>query len=136
MLDKNAYDFGCWVIKYCHSNNYGITYRHDSMKNNDGIIVPLLWNHQHNNPAMVLGQALLKHRDDGIYTYFKLFDNDVGEKAKEIVLDQDTHVFISPFITSVKFDKNNVVSGSIREVSLTLARIDPDDIYRPVLINV
>jgi hypothetical protein len=80
-----------------------------------------------------LGAALLEHREEGVYTHYGLYDNEPGNIAKQILLNRDPKVFLSPFINQVKFDGKMVIGGTIQEVSLVLARIDPDDAYCPVL---
>lgn len=134
MLDTNKehYDFSCWVIKYGCISILGKTYQKDSLKSSDGLIVPLLWQHQHNDPMLVLGHALLENRDEGIYAYCTLSDNPTNEITIQLIRDRGS-VSLSPFITQVKTDEKSITHGMIREVSLVLARIDPDESYYPVM---
>ena len=131
MNDK--YDFSCWVIKYNRISINGKSYQKDSLKNNDGMTtVPLLWNHDHSGSASVLGRALLENRDDGIYVYCTLFDGPCRETVMELLQDKGL-LSISPFITQVAYIGDYIVHGFIREVSLVLERVDPDESYYPVL---
>lgn len=133
MMD--TYDFSCWVIKYDRVSVRGLIYQKDSLKNNDNIVVPLCWNHDHYSSNNVLGSVLLEHREgEGIYAYCTLWDNRPIFKENVIKLLRDKgSVALSPFISRVKYDKNYVTSGVIQEVSLVPERIDPDECYYPVL---
>ncbi len=132
MVDKETYDFSCWVIKYEHSRYYDRTYKKDSLVINRERIVPLCWNHDHNNPDSVLGWALLEHRDDGIYAYCTLFDIPINETTRQLLKDKGS-VALSPYINRIEYEGKIIVYGVIREVSLVLERIDKDEIYYPVL---
>ena len=127
---KENYDFSGWVIKYDHSNSYGRTYRKDCLKDNNDMIVPLCWNHDHRSAESLLGNVLLGHSDDGVFAYGKLNTNRVGGLAEDLIKNRS--VFLSPYINKLKMDGNVVLSGVIREVSLVMVRIDPDECYRPV----
>ena len=131
MRKNENHDFGCWVIKYDHSNHNGRYYREGSLKDNDGSIVPLVWNHEHDKPDMVLGHALLNHSKNGIYTYGTLTGPNV-EITKELLRDRGS-VSLSPYIVKYEIEDNQIVGGIIREVSLVPVRIDQNEIYYPVL---
>lgn len=132
MSTQEYYDFSCWVIKYGCVSILGKTYQKDSLKSSDGLIVPLLWNHRHNDPGLVLGNALLENRDEGIYAYCTLFDNPANEVTIQLIQDRGS-VSLSPYINQVKYDTKYITHGVIREVSLVMARIDPDESYYPVM---
>ena len=63
------YDFSGWATKNNLLCSDGRTILKDAFKHNDGQTVPLVWNHQHNEPNNVLGHALLENREDGVYAY-------------------------------------------------------------------
>lgn len=127
---KECYDFGGWVIKYEHSNCNGYTYTKNCLKNNDGITVPLCWNHDHSSSESLLGNVLLDCSDDGVYVYGKLNDDRREGLAKDLIANRN--VFLSPYINELKFEGNIVVLGTIKEVSLVLERVDPDECYIPI----
>ena len=129
---KEKCDFSCWVIRYDQVSIFGKTYRKDSLKDNDKKIVPLLWDHNHIDPDSILGYALLENRAEGVYTYCTLNNVERRETAINLLKVPGT-VSLSPYVTNVKYDKNFVVHGIIREVSLTPERLDPDELYYPVL---
>ena len=132
----NDYDFSCYIIKYDRPSINGKTYKKDSLKNNDGTIVPLLWNHDHYAATMVLGQVLLEHRDDGVYIYGKFNDSKVGKEAALLLSDDSSlTVWVSPYINKVKIDEKYILGGIICEVSLVLDRCDPDDAYIPKIVK-
>lgn len=80
------YDFSGWATRNDILCSDGRTIKKDAFIKNDGMIVPLVWNHQHNDPTNVLGHALLQNRPGGVYAYGVFNKNEVGETAKELVL--------------------------------------------------
>lgn len=118
------YDFSGWVTKNNIRCSDGRTILKDAFKNNDGQTVPLVWNHQHNDPLNVLGHALLENRDDGVYAYCKFNDTESGRNAKLLVEHGDVSA-LSIFANQLKQKGPNVLHGAIREVSLVLAGANP-----------
>jgi hypothetical protein len=72
-------DFSGWATKNDLLCGDGRTIRRDAFKHNDGQTVPLVWNHQHNDPNNVLGHALLENREDGVYAYCTFNDSESGQ---------------------------------------------------------
>lgn len=132
MNTNETWDFSCWVIKYLHSRINGRTYQTDSLKSSGDVVVPLLWNHDHSNPDSVIGNARLEHNNLGVYAYCTLNDSRYSETIMQLLQDKGT-LSLSPYINHVKFDGKNIVHGLIAEVSLVMARIDPDEAYYPVM---
>ena len=79
------YDCCGWATKVDLLCSDGRVIRKGAFKDDDGRIVPVVWNHQHNDPANVLGHALLKNKDDGVYTYVTFNDTESGKTAKLLV---------------------------------------------------
>lgn len=102
----------------------GVTIRKDAFKGNDGCEVPLVWNHEHNNPNAVLGHAVLENRDDGVYAYGVFNDTEQGQTAKKLVQNGDVRS-LSIWANGVKKIGKDVVHGNIRELSLVLAGSNP-----------
>lgn len=121
---KNNYDFSGWATKNNIQCSDGRTIMKDAFKQNDGQKVPLVWNHQHNDPSEVLGHALLENRADGVYAYCKFNDTESGQTAKSLVLNGDVDK-LSIYANKLKTKMNNVMHGCIREVSLVLAGANP-----------
>ena len=63
------YDFSGYATRNDLLCGDGRTIRKNAFKDNDGCEVPLIWNHEHNDPNAVLGHAVLENRDDGVYAY-------------------------------------------------------------------
>ena len=118
------YDFSGWATKNNLKCSDGRVIMKDAFKHNDGQIVPLVWNHQHNDPLNVLGHALLENRDSGVYAYCKLNDTEAGRNAKMLVEHGDVTA-LSIFANQLKQNGCNVEHGAIREVSLVLAGANP-----------
>ena len=118
------YDFGGWATRNNIECSDGRTIMKDAFKQNDGQKVPLVWNHQHNDPNEVLGHALLENRDEGVYAYCKFNDTESGQTAKALVQNGDVDK-LSIYANKLKSQMNKVVHGCIREVSLVLAGANP-----------
>ena len=102
----------------------GRTIRKNAFKDNDGCEVPLIWNHQHNDPNAVLGHAVLENRDDGVYAYGVFNDSDQGQTAKKLVQNGDVRS-LSIWANQLKQIGKDVIHGNIRELSLVLAGSNP-----------
>ena len=118
------YDFGGWATKNNIKCSDGRTILKDAFKQNDGQKVPLVWNHQHNDPSEVLGHALLENRAEGVYAYCKFNNTESGQTAKSLVANGDVDK-LSIYANRLKTHMNNVMHGCIREVSLVLAGANP-----------
>ena len=118
------FDFSGWATKANLKCSDGRTIMKDAFKDNDGKTVPLVWNHQHNDPNEVLGHALLENRDEGVYAYCKFNDTESGKTAKLLVQHGDVNA-LSIYANKLKQNMSNVLHGNIREVSLVLAGANP-----------
>ena len=120
----NEYDFSGWATRNNIECSDGRVIMKDAFKQNDGQKVPLVWNHQHDDPNEVLGHALLENREEGVYAYCKFNDTDSGRTAKALVVNGDVDK-LSIYANKLKSQMNKVVHGCIREVSLVLAGANP-----------
>ena len=127
-------DFSGWATKFNTKCSDGRTILSDAFKHMDGIEVPLVWNHQHNDPNNILGKVVLEHRDGlGVYAYGTLNDSDSGKAAKELLKHGDvTHLSI--WANNLKEHMKSVLHGNIREVSLVLAGANPGAVIENVAI--
>ena len=98
--------------------------RRDAFKHDDGIKVPLVWNHQHNDPRNVLGHAWLENRPEGVYTYGFFNDSESGEIGKILVKHGDICA-LSIYANQLQQRGCDVLHGEIREVSLVHAGANP-----------
>lgn len=128
------YDFSGWATRNNIQCSDGRTIMKDAFKQNDGQKVPLVWNHQHNDPNEVLGHAMLENRPEGVYTYCKFNDTESGQTAKSLVLNGDVDK-LSIYANKLKSVASNVVHGCIREVSLVLAGANPGAYIDSVVVH-
>ena len=122
------YDFSGWATRNDLVCADGRTIRRDAFKHCDGMSVPIVWNHQHDDVDNILGHAILENRQDGVYAYCFLNETESGKKAKEIVQHGDVHM-LSIYANGLKQMSNgrgkDVVHGDIREVSLVVGAANP-----------
>ena len=118
------YDFSGWATRNNIKCSDGRTILRDAFKHNDGQTVPLVWNHQHNESANVLGHAVLENREEGVYAYCTFNDTEAGQNAKLLVEHGDVTA-LSIYANKLKQNGGNVMHGTIREVSLVLAGANP-----------
>lgn len=129
---SKKYDFSGWATKNNLRCADGRTIMKDAFKHNDGQTVPLVWNHQHNDPLNVLGHAVLENRESGVYAYCTFNDTETGKNAKELVEHGDVTA-LSIYANELKQRGANVEHGVIREVSLVLAGANPGAFIDSVL---
>ena len=128
------YDFCGWATKTDLLCSDGRIIRKNAFKSNDGQTVPLVWNHQHNDPNEVLGHALLENRDSGVYAYCKFNETESGQTAKLLVQHGDVNA-LSIYANQLKQQGPNVMHGNIRELSLVLAGANPGASIESVIMH-
>ena len=122
---KGKFDFSGWATRNDLKCSDGRTIRANAFSQNDGKTVPLCWMHDHDDPAKVLGHAVLENRKEGVYAYCEFNDSAAAETAKHAVQHGD--------VTSLSIWANHlqqtpsrdVLHGDIKEVSLVLAGANP-----------
>lgn len=114
------YDFCGWATKNDIKCTDGRVIRRDAFKHCDGQRVPLVWNHQHNDPEDVLGWAELHNKPEGVYTYGSFNETEGGQQAKALVEHGDI-TGLSIYANQLQQAGCDVIHGTIREVSLVLA---------------
>lgn len=122
---ENKFDFSGWATKANIKCADGRTIMPNAFEHNDGKTVPLVWNHQHDNPNEVLGHALLENRPEGVYAYCTFNDTESGQVAKQLVQHGDVDA-LSIYANQLKERMSCVIHGNIREVSLVLAGANPE----------
>jgi HK97 family phage prohead protease len=123
-VGKREYDFAGWVTKNDIQCSDGVTIKHDAFKANDGQRVPLVWNHNYDNPKNVLGHIILHNKEGGVYGYGYFNDTEEGQSAKLMVKHGDLSS-LSIGARKIQRSGNNVVHGNIYEVSLVLSGANP-----------
>ena len=118
------FDFSGWATRNDLKCSDGRTIRKDAFKDNNGQKVPLVWNHQHDDPLNILGHALLENRQEGVYAYCTFNETEAGQNAKLLVEHGDVSA-LSIYANQLKQRGSDVIHGAIREVSLVLAGANP-----------
>lgn len=126
------WDFTGWATKANLKCSDGRTIMQNAFKDDDGRTVPLVWNHQHNDPTNVLGHALLENRPEGVFAYCKFNDSEAGKTAKLLVQHGDVNA-LSIWANQLTEKMSQVYHGVIREVSLVLAGANPGASIQSVL---
>lgn len=119
-----TFDFSGWATKNDLRCADGRTIRRDAFAENDGDIVPLVWQHSHNSPENVIGHALLQNKPDGVYAYGVFNDTDNAQHAKALVKHGDITA-LSIYANQLKQNGGDVMHGKIREVSLVICGANP-----------
>jgi HK97 family phage prohead protease len=117
-------DFSGYATKAGLKCSDGRTIMPEAFKNMDGMTVPLVWQHAHNEPSNVLGHAVLECREDGVYAYGFFNDTDAAKNAKTLVEHKDI-TSLSIYANQLVERAKQVFHGVIREVSLVLSGANP-----------
>lgn len=122
----STWDFSGWATRNNVKCADGRTIRQNSFIEDDGQIVPLVWQHDHDSPLNVLGHALLENRPEGVYAYGKFNSSEEGTHAKELVHCGDI-TSLSIYANKLRQSSSgDVLHGRIREVSLVLTGANPE----------
>ena len=127
-------DCSGWATKANMLCSDGRTILQNAFSECDGKTVPVVWNHEHNDPNAVLGHALLENRGDGVYAYITFNDTDAGQNAKKLVQHKDVDR-LSIYANKLVQRGGDVIHGIIREVSLVLAGANPGAVIDTVIAH-
>ena len=128
-------DFSGYATKNDLLCSDGRTIKKDAFSRDNGKTVPLVWQHDHNDPSNVLGQVKLENRPDGVYAYGIFNDTQAAADARKLVEHGDINA-MSIYANHVKQDANgNVMHGQIKEVSLVLSGANPGATIDNVVIH-
>ena len=132
-----SYDFSGWATRFDRLCSDGRTIRDGAFDDDDGKQVPLIWQHYHDSPDMVLGHALLEKRPgEGMYAYCSFNNTERAQAAKESVRHGDVTSLSIHANRLKQSSKGDVLHGSIREVSLVLTGANPEaKIDIPVILH-
>lgn len=117
-------DFDGWATVAGIKCSDGRVISHHAFEQNDGAIVPLVWQHGHDSVTNVLGHAQLEKKPDGVYAYGFFNGSQQAEHARELIEHGDVTA-MSIFANNLKQDGNVVKHGNIVEVSLVLKGANP-----------
>lgn len=132
-MNDFKYDFVGWATKNNLKCADGRTIRENAFAEDDGRIVSLFWNHEHDSVFNVLGHALLKNCKDGVKAYIKLNeDTEQGRSAKSSIMHGDL-LALSIYANQLKqTNTGDVLHGSIKEVSLVPAGANPGAVLEDI----
>ena len=133
MPKNKKYDFCGWATKNDLPCSDGRTIKANAFSAQDGAEVPLVWQHDHSSPDLVLGHAVLENRPEGVFTYGYLNESPMGKRAKELLKNKDIKS-LSIYANGLKQQGGNVLHGVIREVSLVLSGANPGAVITDVAI--
>ena len=117
-------DFDGWATVANVKCSDGRVIARQAFEQNDGAIVPLVWQHGHDNVTNVLGHAQLEKKPEGVYAYGFFNGSAQAEHARELIEHGDVTA-MSIFANQLKQDGNIVRHGNIVEVSLVLKGANP-----------
>lgn len=106
----------------------------DAFVDQDGARVPLVYMHDHHDPANVLGHAQLENRDDGVYCYGYLNNTPNAQAIKEQLEHGDLNS-LSIYANHLKHNADTITHGQIKEVSLVLSGANPGAFIENVSIQ-
>ena len=128
-------DFGGYATRHGVPCADGRTILPGAFKENDGQIVPLVYQHGHNSIDNVLGHCKLEYREDGVYAHAYFNETASGQNAKIQVQHGDLKFLsifanqlqekLKPGLEHAAQKLKDVIKGNIREVSLVLAGANP-----------
>ena len=117
-------DFSGYATKNDLRCTDGLTIRRDAFKVNDGQQVPVFWQHSHNDPANVIGHAILSNRSDGVYAKGYFNDTPRASYVKSAIRHGDIRA-MSIHATDVRKRGTDVLHGDIAEVSIVYKGANP-----------
>lgn len=126
---KKDYDFSGYGTRVGLRCSDGRTIKRDAFADQDGMTVPLVWQHMHDDPNNILGHAVLENREDGVYAYGFLNDTPNGERVKQLIRHGDV-ASLSIYANNLREKPTangdrDVVHGKIRELSLVISGANP-----------
>ncbi len=123
-MEINGYDFSGYATRNELRCMDGNIIDKDAFICNDGATVPLVWGHMHNDPKKVIGHAVLKNVDDGVYAYGYLNDSDQASATKALLKNGDVKS-LSIWADVLERAGEHIKRGDIKELSVCLAGMNP-----------
>lgn len=123
-MTDSTFDFSGWATKNDIRCSDGRTIRHNAFADNDGDVVPLVWQHGHNDTNNVLGHVRLENRAEGVYAYGHFNDTPAANNARELLKHGDVDS-MSIYANNLTQSGGDVQHGNIVEVSLVLSGANP-----------
>ena len=113
-------DFTGWATKTGITCTDGRTIMENAFADQDGQTVPLVWQHMHDDPEMVLGHAVLHNKKGGVWAEAYLNDSPKAQRTRDLIKNKDIKS-LSIYANQLKQNGGNVMHGIIRELSVVIA---------------
>lgn len=121
MSMKRKPDFSGWATKFGIKCTDGRTILKGAFDDDEGRKVPIVWQHIHDDPDMVLGHAILYNRKEGVWTEGYFNNGPKAQSVKEALRNEDIEG-LSIYANGLKHvNGREVAHGSIKELSVVLA---------------
>lgn len=129
------YDFGGYATKNDVRCSDGRIIKQNAFEGQNGSKIPLVYQHDHDDPMNVIGHGILENRPDGVYLYGTFNDTERGRHMKACVAHGDVDS-LSIWANQLQEVGKNVIHGIIREVSLVLSGANPGAVIdNPVIVH-
>lgn len=129
------YDFGGYATKNDVRCSDGRIIKQNAFEGQNGSKIPLVYQHNHDDPMNIVGHGILENRPDGVYLYGTFNDTERGKHMKACVAHGDVNS-LSIWANQLQEVGRNVIHGVIREVSLVLCGANPEAIIdNPVIVH-
>ena len=120
-MAKRKPDFSGWATKFGIKCTDGRTILKGAFSDDEGRKVPIVWQHIHDDPDMVLGHAYLYNRPEGVWTEGYLNNGQKANSVREALRNEDIEG-LSIYANGLKhINGREVAHGSIKELSVVLA---------------
>ena len=121
---KKQPDFQGWATVYGTLCGDGRTIENGAFSHQDGVTVPLVYQHLQKDPEMIIGKCLLHSAEDGVWCEGFLNNGPKAEACKEAARHGDI-TSLSIWANELEEKGGHVAHGMIREVSMVLAGANP-----------
>ena len=118
-------DFSGYATKNGLKCSDGRTILAGAFKHQDGVKVPLVWQHRHDSPDNILGHVMLTNKEDGVWAD-AYFNSTTKALDAKIAVQHGDLTSLSIFANQLVEKSKQVLHGMIREVSLVLAGANPE----------
>ena len=123
-MGKSGYDFSGYAARYGVRCTDDTVIHHGAFSHQNGQTIPFVWNHNHEDPEMILGHGELEDREDGLYFYGWFNDSPKASAAKTLLKHGDLDS-LSVWANHLQRNGNDIFHGDTKEVSLVLSGADP-----------
>lgn len=128
------YDFSGYATKNNVRCTDGRVIKKGAFSDQNGGQVPLVWSHNHNSVENVLGHAILKEDENGMYAY-GYFNNTKNAEIARVCLAHGDFDALSIYANQLQENGNEVIHGNIKEVSLCLAGANPGALIDTIIAH-